>query len=153
MRRPYSFRRPFLLHLPGIALLLAAAGPGSALTRIVEVTPEYLREHARELSLTVSRRADGLLAFTIVRTVPGPRYFRARLELKREGKTLAETNIPSYGQEDAGSFRFALSPETLAQSEFQLDEAHPDRARGWIGYQFRLRDHLPAELAQPTGAR
>jgi hypothetical protein len=145
MRRP-SMRRDFLRLPAGIALLLSAAGPGSALTQILEVTPQYLREHAKELSVKVYRREDGLLAFTIGRTVPERRYFVARLLVKRGGKTLAETSIPAYGQKDANSFHFALAPEILAESEFQLDEAHPARPRGWIGYQFRLREHVPEEL-------
>jgi len=149
MTRPSPLRRNFLRLLPGIALLFWAAGPGSALTSIVAVTPDYLRQHTNELSLKVSRRPDGLLAFTIARTVPERRYFRAALVVRREGKTLTETDFRSLGQKDANSFSFALSPETLPESEFRLEETSPARPRGWIGYEFRLRDHVPEELMKP----
>jgi hypothetical protein len=132
--------------LPGIALLLGAAGPSRALTEILLVTPEYLGEHPKELSLQVSRREDGLLAFTIERTVPERRHFTARLLVKREGKTVADTTLPSLGQKDANTFAFAISREMLAESEFRLDESSPAHPRTRVGYQFRLREHVPAEL-------
>jgi hypothetical protein len=144
MRRPAPFHRlPFLL----AAILLCAAGPALALTETLEVTPDYLGQHSRELSLKVTRRADGLLEFTIERTVPGQRLFGARLLLKRGGRTLAETSIPSYGRKGANSFSFALSPEMLAESEFELEEADlVGRREGRIGYHFRLRDFVPRDL-------
>ena len=43
-----------------------------------------------------------------------------------------ETSIPSQGQ-DANRFSFALSPETLAESEFQLDEAPPGLSVAAVG--------------------
>src|SRR5687767_2572773 len=86
MRRPNRFRRRFPHLLAGMALLVSFAGAASALTVDVAVTPAYLREHAKTLSLKVARRPDGLLAFTVARTLPQRRYFVARLLIRREGR-------------------------------------------------------------------
>jgi len=155
MKLPSPFRPHCLRLLPGMALLLSCASAASALTVDVAVTPEYLREHRKTLSLKVARRPDGLLAFTVTRALPERRYFVARLLLRREGKTVVETSIPSYGRKDANSFFFALPPESLAQAEFELGESgvvgpaeDPVPLPGTINYQFRLRDHVPQVLTK-----
>jgi len=159
MRRSGPLRHSVRL-LPGLALLLSFAGAASALTVDVPVTPAYLREHAATLSLKVARRPDGLLAFTIARKLPERRYFVARLRIRREGKTLAETSIPSYGRKDTNSFFFAVAPESFAQAEFELSEStlsgsaeDPVLLPGSINYQFRLRDHVSEDLTRPATAK
>jgi hypothetical protein len=145
--------------LPGVVLLLSFAGAASALTVDVAVTPAYLREHRKELSLKTARRPDGLLEFTITRTSPERRYFVARLLLRREGKTVVETSIPSYGKKNSNQFFFALAPESLDQAEFELSEAfvggsaaEPIPLPGTKNLQFRLRDHVTEVLTKrPTG--
>jgi len=160
MRCSRPLRRHFGRLLPGLAALLASAGVASALTFNVPVTPAYLREHAATLSLKVTRRSDGLLAFTIARTSPERRYFVARLLIRREGKTLAETSIPSYGRKDTNSFFFAVAPESLAEAEFELSESsvsgsaeEPIPLPGSINYQFRLRDHVTEDLTRPRNPK
>lgn len=160
MRPPAPLRRPLARLLSGLALLLCCAGAASALTVTVTVTPAYLREHAAALSLKVARRPDGLLAFTVARTVPERRYFVARLLVRRGGKALAETSTPSYGTKDTNTFFFALAPESLAEAAFALSEAHlsgaaesPIPLPGTIQYRFRLRDHVPRKLLAPRAAR
>ena len=160
MRRPSLVRPQFPRLLPGIALLLSSAGAASALTVDVPVTPAYLREHPKTLALKIARRPDGLLAFTITRTLPQRRYFVARLLIRQEGKLLVDTSIPSYGRKDANSFFFSLAPESLAQAEFELSESfvsgsaeEPILTPGTINYQFRLRDHVPETLARRPNAK
>jgi hypothetical protein len=155
MRRPSSFRRRLSLLLAGAALLLSFAGAATALTVEVPVTPAYLRDNAKTLSLKVTRRPDGLLAFTVDRTVPDARYFVARLLIRREGKTLAETSIPSWGKKDTNRFFFALAPESLAQAEFELSESfvrgsadEPIALPGTKIFKFQLRDHVPEVLTK-----
>jgi hypothetical protein len=138
--------------LAGI-LLLGAVRPGAALVEIQEVTRDYLREHSKELSLEVTRRKDGMVEFSVLRTVPEPRYFVARLVVKREGRTVAETTLPSLGQKEANRFAFTLAPELVADSEFRLDETSPAHPRTHVGYQFRLVDHVPAVLSKGYSAK
>lgn len=160
MRHSSPLRRHLSRLLPGVALLLSFTGAASALTVDVPVTPAYLREHAKTLSLKVARQADGLLAFTICRTVPQRRYFVARLLIRRDGKTLAETSLPSYGRKDTNSFFFTVAPETLDQAEFGLSESfvsgsaeEPIPLPGTTNYQFRLRDHVPEGLTRQVEAK
>jgi hypothetical protein len=141
-------------------LLFSVAGAASALTVDVPVTPAYLREHRKELSLKTARRPDGLLEFTITRTLQEPRYFVARLLLRREGKTIVETNIPSYGKKNANQFSFALAPECLNQAEFELSESvvggsavEPIPLPGTKNLQFRLREHVSEFLSTPINEK
>lgn len=108
-------------------LVLGVAHPSQALTRITLVTPGYLREHVSELSLKVSRRPDGMLAFSIDPTTPKHRQFTARLLVKQDGMTLAETSLLSYGQKLTNTF--TVSTDALPVSEFHLVDHVPEDLR------------------------
>lgn len=143
--------------LLGASLLVAAPTTTRALTVDQQVTPAYLREHAKEFSLKVARKENGLLGFTLVRTLAQPKYRVARLVVKRDGETVAESSTPSFARNSSNSFYFSLSARDLAGSEFELGESHfvgpdsnPSALPGTINYRFRLRDFVPDELLKPA---
>ena len=57
------------LLLTAAALFLTGSSAALALTIEEEVTPEYVRTHAKEISVKVAEGKDGLLAFAVVLTL------------------------------------------------------------------------------------
>jgi hypothetical protein len=132
------------------AALCALPGAVSALSITFDVTPAYLKEHAKELSLKVSRQENGLVGFKLVRTLPQPRYLIARLVVRRDGEVVTETSIPAYGRAHDNSFYFSVAPRDLAGSEFELGEAHLSGSGadavpipGTKTYRFKLSEFAP----------
>jgi hypothetical protein len=131
-----------------LALLLAAI-PVAALTVERQVTPQYLKAHPQEFSLKAEMREDGLVHFTLKRTLPGPKYLVARLILKQDGKKIADVSTPSFGRKDENSFYVALSPAQLAEAEYSLSESSlggpltdPVPLPSTTVYKFNLKDFV-----------
>lgn len=139
-----GFRSCLLTGLLAMSFLLGAARPGAALVEIVDVTPQYVREHPDDLAVKVEQK-DGMIAFTITRKVSGHRDFTAQLTVMQAGKTLVTTSIPSVDRKPGTDFDFALRPELLPDSRFRLIETDPGRPRTHIGYDFHLRQWGPME--------
>jgi hypothetical protein len=155
-----SPRRHSCLLLLATAAVLGSVPPTLALTVDREVTPAYLREHAKEWGVKVARAQNGLLSFTISRTLPERRYLVARLLVKEKSRTLAESSSPSYARKDENRFFFSISPEHVEESVFELGESflsgdadHPHPVPGTVNYQFRLREFVPESLRSPARAR
>lgn len=154
-RRSAAFT--FSATLLSAALLIAVPTATWALTVDQQVTPAYLREHAKEFSLKVTRKENGLLGFTLVRTLSQPKFRVARLVVKRDGETMAESSTPSFARNTSNSFFFSISARDLAGSEFELSESHfvgpdhnPAPLPGSINYRFRLRDFVTEQLLKPA---
>jgi hypothetical protein len=143
-----GFRSCLLTGVLATSFLLVPARPGAALVEIVDVTPQYVREHPNDLAVKVEQK-DEMIAFTITRKVSGHRDFSAQLTVKQAGKTLVTTSIPSADRKPGTDFDFALRPELLADSQFRLIETDPERPRTHVGYDFRLQQWGPLEILSP----
>jgi hypothetical protein len=132
-----------------VLFLIIAARPGTALTVEQQVTPEYLKAHSREWSLKVEKGDDGMLHFTLVRTLTQAKYFVNRTVVKQDGKKLADVSTPSFGKKGANSFYLALSPSQVAEAEYELSESFlagpasdPIPIPGTIIYKISLKDFV-----------
>ena len=141
-----------------VAALVFAASP-AAITLTVEedVTPEYVRAHAREFSVKVAKDKNGLIAFTVVFTLPEPRYVIAHLVVRSGDRVLAESVTPAFTKNSENTFHFSVPLEFLATSEFTLGAsgfaisggaAFP--LPGTIVHRFRLPNFVPAELLKAS---
>ena len=139
------------------ALVFAASPAAFALTVEEDITPEYVRSHAREFSVKVAKDKNGLIAFTVVFTVPEPRYVVAHFVVRSGDRVLAESVTPACTKDSENTFHFSVPPECLAKSEFTLSaggfaisggEAVP--LPGTIVHRFRLPDFVPAELIKSS---
>jgi thiol-disulfide isomerase/thioredoxin len=141
-----------------VAALVFAVSPAAfALTVEEDVTAEYVRAHARELSVKVSKGTNGLIAFTVVFTLPEPRYVVAHFTVRSGDRVLAESVTPAFTKNSENTFHFSVPPECLATSSFTLGaagfaisggEAVP--LPGTIVYRFRLPNFVPAELLKAS---
>ncbi|MEQ1851869.1 MAG: hypothetical protein ABMA01_09795 [Chthoniobacteraceae bacterium] len=141
-----------------VAALVFAASPAAfALTVEEDVTPEYVRSHAKEFSVKVAKDKNGLIAFTVVFTVPEPRYVVAHLLVRSGDRVLAESVTPAFTKNSENTFHFSVPPECLSTSEFTLGAsgfaisgggAVP--MPGTIVHRFRLPDFVPAELLKAS---
>jgi hypothetical protein len=116
-----------------------------------QVTPKFIREHPKQLSVKVSRDSRGLLEFTVDREF-GDRevYLVVTFKLHRGDALLAETVQPSYVYGGAQSFYFKVSPDCVLDSEIELSErsfagngATRAPLPGGADYKIRLEDFLP----------
>ena len=137
-----------------LLLVIAFALPplASALTIDQEVTPEYVREHPKQISVSVKKDADGLLSFHVVFELPDPRYAVAHLVVRSGGHVTAKSDTPTFARKGKNSFYFSIPSEALGTSEFTLGVSHITTkedelpAPGSIDYRFRLPPFVPAEL-------
>ena len=140
-----------------IATLALAASPAAiALTVERDITPEYVRSHADELSVKVAKDKNGLIAFTVVFTLPQPRYVIAHLVVRSGDRMLAKSDTPAFTKRAQNTFYFSVLPECLATSEFTLGVSHfgdadgvaAELIPGSTNYRFRLPDFVSAELSK-----
>jgi hypothetical protein len=127
-----------------------------AVTDEIMATPAYLREHPKDWSLTVTRKENGLIQYTITRILPERRYLVAHFAAKHAGKYIATSDTPSFGNKGRNTFYLSISPENTKESTFELSESYlamktddqevdipmPGGAR----YRFRLSDFAPEDL-------
>ena len=121
------------------------------------MTAAYVRENPKEWSVKVSRKDNGLIQFTIVRTLSEPRYLVAHLAVHHAGKVIAESDTPIVGHKEENTFYFALSQEDLAESKFDLSESgfatSGVRVIPIVGsniHQFALLEFVPKEILNPA---
>jgi len=124
-----------------------------ALTTEQHITPDYVRSHATEFSVVVTKEKNGLLAFTVTCTFAEPRYVVADLAVRSGDRLLAESHTPAFTKNSKNTFYFSIMPECLATSAFTLgvstfvdsgSEAVP--VPGTIDYRLRLPDFVSPEL-------
>ena len=147
---------------PGVAILavLACAATCLALTVDVDVTPDYVREHSKLISVEVTERDDGLIQFKIVHAVSTPMYHVAHLEIVHQGKVIAKSDTPSYGHTQGNTFYVALSPNDIAASKFEIsdsavagkgDDAAP--VPGTINHRIHLIEFVPIKMLKKSGIK
>lgn len=105
-------------------LLLAASALIRAPDREAEhaVTPEYVRDHPHEFTVSVRRADDGRLAFAIRHDVRRPTHHVARLHVVQGGRLVASSQEPLFSCPEGYLFRFTLSPEDAAESRFEISD-------------------------------
>ncbi|MGA2496167.1 MAG: hypothetical protein ABSH20_00410 [Tepidisphaeraceae bacterium] len=141
-------------------LLAAAPAPTVlALTVEREITPAEVREHPREWAVKVARKGDGLIDFTIVRTLSEPKYLVARLSVRHAGKVIVDSSTPLFAKPSGNTFYFSISAEDIAESTFSLSESGLGTVNGVTAdvpvpgsdiHQFRLRSFVPPDLVKPA---
>ncbi len=147
------------LLLTAAALFLTGSSAALALTIEEEVTPEYVRTHAKEISVKVAEGKDGLLAFAVVLTLEEPRYVVAHLTVRDGDKTVATSDTPAFTRNARNTFYFSVVREFVAASEYSLGvsgfAAAGDEAVPIVGtriYRLRLGQFVPADLLRaPNG--
>jgi hypothetical protein len=137
---------PLLLAIGVLALF---SSTGRALTIDQAVTPAYVRENPRKFSVKVNKEQNGLLAFTVIRTLAEPKYLVAHLAVHHQGRIIAESHTPFFGRKNDNIFRFSISPEHVPDSTFEIGESSFTDGvplPGTVNYQFRIKDFVPADL-------
>jgi len=122
-----------------------------ALTVEQEITPATVRERPTEFGVKATQGKDGLIHFTIRRTLKERTYLVAHLTVRHQGKVIATSDTPSFAPKGLNTFYLAVSSEDVADSEFVLGESSMSKEDtipppGTTDYKFRLRDFVPADL-------
>ena len=138
------------LLLSACLITTASTTTGLALTLELPVTPATVRERPTEFGVKATQGKDGLIHFTIRRTLKEPTYLVAHLTVRHQGKVIATSDTPSFAPKGLNTFFFALAPEDVADSEFVLGESSMSKEGtipppGTTDYKFRLRDFVPAQ--------
>jgi hypothetical protein len=131
------------------------ASGAAALTIEQPVTRAYLKEHAKEFSLSAEKRNDGLVHFKLVRQLKEPRSLVGHFKVHAQDGMVVESHSPAFVREKSATYHFVVSPKHLKFAQFELSEHGFDDDEGepfpWIGgtiYQFRLADFAPREGAE-----
>ena len=93
-----------------------------ALTVEQQVTPQYVKEHPGAFKISAERRDDGLIHFTVIYNLPGPRYLVSRVSVRANSRLLAQSHTPLYAKGRSATFYCELSTECLEDSTFTLSE-------------------------------
>jgi hypothetical protein len=131
-----------------------------ALTVNFPVTSAYLQDHSNEFRVKVSKGKNGLIDFTVVRTLSKPMYLVAHLAVHQQGRVIAESHSPSFTKNHENTFYFSLSPEDVGESTFELGESFFTEFQGQAvpvvgttNYQFQLKDFVPEDLIKSTASQ
>ena len=153
MQTHIHLSRNRLLALVCAGGLLAIPCTTFALSLTRDVDRAYLREHANEFSVKVAKNTAGLIAFTIERSVPKPKYFVARTTIRRGDQPIFESHLPLFTRKNTHTFHLAIAAEHLSGAEFELSESFfaenngdPVPLPGTMTYRFRLNELIPDEL-------
>lgn len=140
-------------------IAVTPATRGFALTTDCDVTLAYVHEHSREWSVKATRKASGLIEFTVVRTLSEPKYLVAHLAVHHAGKLVATSDTPVFAKQEANTFYFSISLEDTAESKFDLSESGLGSTVNGVKmdipvvgsnlYRFRLLDFVPANVLNP----
>ncbi len=122
-----------------------------ALTTEREITPDYVRQHPDEFSVSAAKGKDGLIDFTITHNVATPMYHVAHLAIHHGGKLIATSDTPSFGKRRNNTFYFSIAADAVSESKFSLSDGALDTSGevpvpGTVVHQFRLLDFVPKEL-------
>jgi len=136
-----------------VSLVVAVSPTAIALTTERDITPDYVRSHPKEFSVKVAKDKNGLIAFTIVFTLPEPRYVVAHLVVRSGDRMLASSDTPAFTKNSDNTFYFSVPPECLATSEFNLGASFFTASAGdavplpgTAIHHFRLSDFVSPEL-------
>lgn len=109
--------------------------------------------------MKVAKKENGLIAFTIVRTLSEPKYLVAHLAVHHVGKLIATSDTPLFGKKQGNTFYFSISAEDVAESKFDLSESGLGSTVNGVKsdipvvgsniYQFRLLDFIPEDMLKP----
>lgn len=148
--------RHFLSSILAVFFVVVCAATCLGLTIEVDVTAAYVKEHAKEFSVEVSKATSGLLDFKIVHNLPEPKYHVAHLSVYHQGKLIAQSDTPAFGKKNGNTFHFSLAPEILADSQFTLSDSAVGGSGensvplpGTVIYKFRLNEFVPEQLLKP----
>jgi hypothetical protein len=133
----------------GCFLAAAYSTTGQALTVEQKVTPAYVREHAKEWTVKVAKKENGLIQFTVVRTLSEPKYLVAHLAVHHAGKLIATSDTPLFGKKNGNTLYFSIAAEDIAGSEFEISESGVEKDIPVVGsdvYQFQLADFVKEGL-------
>jgi hypothetical protein len=130
-------------------LLSMSATTALALTVEQPVTPATVQERPDEFGVKATQGKDGLIHFTIRRTLKEPMYLVAHLAVRHLGKVIVTSDTPSFAVKGQNTFYFSISLENVADSEFMLGESGISKTGvpvvGTMHYKFRLSDFVPAD--------
>ncbi|MDZ4780668.1 MAG: hypothetical protein SGJ19_10480 [Planctomycetia bacterium] len=142
-------RRAWCLLVAGMFVGLIASR-ASALTEVIDVTPEWLSaqpEGGKEFTIEAVELETGLIEFTITRRVLEDRYRVGRLDVRMEGELAAECLLKPDEKPRLIKYRLKLSKKAVAESEFEFSEHGLVRSGGeeiglpgGIVYRFKLAD-------------
>jgi hypothetical protein len=136
-----------------LACIVAAtlATTAFALTIEREITPDYVRQHPDEFSVSAAKGKDALIDFTVTHNVATPMYHVAHLTIYHGGKLIATSDTPLFGKKRDNKFHFSIAADDIAESKFSLSDSALDTSGevpvpGTVVHQFRLSDFVPKEL-------
>ncbi len=139
------------------AFLFACSREAAAVVVAMPGTPASLKESPGLFAVTVERRDDGLLRFTITHRPKGPRYLATTLDVRRDGELLASSHSPAYVREASATWYAVVSPKCVAESTFEVSErrfvgteGQPLPLPGGIDYRFRLAEFVTPDAPAAT---
>ena len=85
------------------------------------ITTDYVKSHPKEFTVSVTAKANGLLAFTVVFLTPEPRYVVAHLVVRDAERAYAESHTPLFTRNRSNTFHFSVPQNhTLQLRRFHL---------------------------------
>ena len=148
-------KTPRRIALGLLALSATLTTAASALTIEQTVTPDSLRDGAKQFAVKLDKNRDGLLQFTVTYNAKEPRYVVARSEMRHNGKLIAESDTPLVSRKGENTFYFAVAAEDLKDSAFSISESYFQELNGEVLpdvgsviYNFKLTDFAAAEYRQ-----
>jgi hypothetical protein len=137
----------------GCCIAAILSSTALAVTIFLPLTPASVRGQPKEWSVDVIKGIDDLIHFTIKRHVERRTYHVAHLQVYHQSKLIKRSDIPSIATNGWNTFHFALAPEDIAESKFELSEqglgAGDVPPAGGTAYQFKLSDFAPEQLLKP----
>jgi hypothetical protein len=149
------------------AILVVAAVSTTALAVVVktEWTPEFVKQNPGAFSVTSEMRSDGLVHFKVIQThkLAGARWVVASLVVRKGDTRVAESHFPAVVREESVTYYFAISPDYMADSAFELSEnglgevagdagRHPLPMPGGAINVFHLKDFAPKSPAKQAAS-
>lgn len=148
-------KTPRQMALGLLALSASLRTAASALTVEQSVTPDSIRDGAKQFAVKQDKNRDGLLEFTVTYNSKEPRYVVAHSKMRHEGKLLAESDTPLVSRKGKNTFYFAVAAEDLKGSAFSISESYFQELNGQVVplpgtviYNFKLTDFAAAEYRQ-----
>ena len=133
--------------------LISLVGVASALTVDQPVTPAFVKENAKRISVEAKKQVDGLIHFTITYNPPQPTYLVATTEIRSGDKILFQSTSTAFVREKSVTYYAAIAPERVAEAKFELfagffaeSDGNPTPLPGGIAYQIQL-----SEFAKTAG--
>ena len=84
------------------------------------ITTDYVKSHPKEFTVSVTAKANGLLAFTVVFATPEPRYVVAHLVVRDAERAYAESHTPLFTRNRSNTFHFSVPRDEPQLRRFHL---------------------------------